>query len=80
MTTYKTLNVSQIDEIVITKVEYTIDGEVVIVDVQHFAPKTQEDIDTGIANRAISEKVKIQNREIAEQIKNTIIIGEKFTL
>lgn len=80
MTTYKILSVSQVDEIVITKVEYTIDSEVIVVDIPHFAPKSQEDIDTGIANRVISEKVRLENKEIAEKVKDSVIIGEKVLL
>lgn len=80
MNTYKILEVSQIDETVITKVEYTFGKEVVIIDVSHFAPKSQEDIDIGISNRALSELSKMENIKIAEDVKETLPVGEILTL
>lgn len=80
MNTYKILEVSQIDETVTTKVEYTFGEEVVIIDVSHFAPQSQEDIDIGISNRALSELSKMENIKIAEDVKETLPVGEVLAL
>src|ERR1035437_7567481 len=42
-----------------TVVEYNIEGNIVIVDIPHFMPKGQNDIDAGINNRLITEMYKL---------------------
>ncbi len=47
---------------IITSVEYTFDnGDILIIDVSHFEPKSDEDIIIGIENRGITEQNNINN-------------------
>jgi len=56
---YKILNTRE-EVTVITEVEYTLNnGEVIIVNVSHFMPKSEEDIVKGIENRLITENNKL---------------------
>jgi hypothetical protein len=50
------------EQTVFTTVEYNFDGQVVVVEVAHFMPESEESIITGIENRAVSE----QNRLLSE--------------
>lgn len=45
---------------IFTKVEYDFDGIIVIVDVAHFMPKSEDYIILGIQNRGITERRKIE--------------------
>ena len=54
--TYKILNTQANEETITTTVEYNFDGVVVTVDIPHFMPQSELDIETGILNRAASEK------------------------
>jgi len=56
-------------ETVRTDVTYDIDGTEVAVSVPHFHPKTKEDIITGIKNRAVSEKAKLD----ASNLNKTLV-------
>jgi hypothetical protein len=47
---------------VFTTVEYDFDGQIVVVEVAHFMPESEESIVAGIKNRAVSE----QNRLLSE--------------
>jgi hypothetical protein len=55
---YKILS-TRTEETVFTTVEYDFDGEIVIVEVAHFMPQSENDIITGIENREVTEKVKL---------------------
>ena len=46
------------NKIVTTTVEYFINDEIVIVDIPHFNPQSDEDITIGISNREVSERRK----------------------
>lgn len=77
---YKILSVRQDSETVTASVEYTIDGTVVNVDVPIFMPKSKEDIITGITNRGISEKAKLDAIALAETIVPQISENETGTI
>jgi hypothetical protein len=49
--------------IVTTKVEYDIAGELVIVEIPHFNPQSEDDIELGINNRYVTEERKLSNQE-----------------
>lgn len=49
------------EETVFTTVEYDFDGEIVVVEVAHFMPQSEEDITLGIENRSITEQRRLQN-------------------
>lgn len=57
----KTENVNERQEkTVTTKVEYTFDEkDIVIVDIAHFNPQSDDDIIIGINNRSVSERRKL---------------------
>lgn len=48
-----------INKIVTTTVEYFINDDIVIVDIPHFNPQSNEDITIGISNREVSERKKL---------------------
>lgn len=53
--------VTIINKLVTTTVEYDLDGEIIIVDVNHFNPQSQDDIELGIQNREVTERRKLEN-------------------
>lgn len=77
---YKILSVRQDAETVTASVEYTIDGTVVNVDVPIFMPKTKDDIITGVTNRGLTEKAKLDAIALAETIVPLISENETGTI
>jgi hypothetical protein len=76
--TYKIISTRQADITLITTVEYNLDGTIVTTDVAHFMPKTQEEVEQNIINRAASEVARIQaEQEIANLIPSLSINEEK---
>jgi hypothetical protein len=76
--TYKILSTRQVEITLFTTVEYNFDGTIVTTEVAHFMPKTQEEIEQNIINRAASEVLKIQaEQEIANLIPSLSINEEK---
>jgi len=73
--TYKILSSRPVGEIIYTEVEYNFDGEKVTVDIHHERPQSQIDIDLGIANRAVTEKKKIDEIKRISALSPTIEIG-----
>ncbi len=61
--TYKILSTRQNEESLYTLVEYNFDGTIITVDVAHFAPKSVQEIEQNIKNRASTELYKIQASE-----------------
>ena len=47
--------ITVINKIVTTTVEYYINDEIVIVEIPHFNPQSDEDIAIGISNREVTE-------------------------
>ena len=76
--TYKILSSRQADITLITTVEYNLDGNIVTTEVPHFMPKSQEEIEQNIINRASSEVARLQaEQEIANLIPSLPINEEK---
>ena len=76
--TYKILSTRQADITLITTVEYNLDCTIVTTEVPHFMPKSQEEIEQNIINRAASEVARIQaEQEIANLIPSLPINEEK---
>jgi hypothetical protein len=67
--TYKILSTRQADAILYTEVEYTLGETITVVEVAHFNPKSKEEVETSIINRADSE---LKNIQIAEQVKQLL--------
>lgn len=75
--TYTILSTSTLDETITTTVEYNFNGTLVTVDIPHFMPQSETDIETGILNRAMSEKRKLDATELNKTILTSIVIGEE---
>jgi type III secretion system FlhB-like substrate exporter len=76
--TYKILSSRQADITLITTVEYNLDGTIITVEVPHFMPKSQAEIEQNIINRASSEVARLQaEQEIANLIPSLPINEEK---
>ena len=75
--TYKILSTQANEETITTTVEYNFDGVIVTVDIPHFMPQNEVDIETGILNRAASEKRKLDSIKLNKTILTSIVIGEE---
>lgn len=78
--TYTILETQVNGDTINTKVEYNFDGTILVIDVPHFMPQTMQDIETGILNRAVSEKRKLDAEELNLTLVNYIVIGEEKPL
>ena len=78
--TYKILSTRQIEETLITNVEYNFDNEIVVVDVPHFMPQNSQEIVQNIINASQSELVRINAKNIIPNIINDLNIGEENPL
>ena len=52
---------SREEKTVFTKVEYSLDETIVVVDIPHFMPQSEDDINLGIENRMATELLKLSN-------------------
>ena len=52
---------SREEKTVFTKVEYSLDETIVVVDIPHFMPQSEDDINLGIENRMVTELSKLSN-------------------
>ena len=75
--TYKILNTKGVGEHITTEVEYNFDGTIVTVDIFHFMPETQAEIEQNILNRAYSEKRKLDAIALNETLITEITVGEE---
>jgi len=75
--TYKILSTRQVDETLFTMVEYNFDGTIVITEVAHFMPKSEEEITQNIINRASAEITRIDAANTIATLVETIVIGEE---
>jgi len=78
--TYKILSTSTLDETITTTVEYNFDGTLVTVDIPHFMPQNESDIETGILNRAMSELRKLDATQFNKTLLLNIPIGEEKSI
>jgi uncharacterized FAD-dependent dehydrogenase len=78
--TYKILSTRQIEETLITNVEYNFDNEIAVVDVPHFMPQNSQEIVQNIINASQSELVRINAKNIIPNIINDLNIGEENPL
>lgn len=75
--TYKILNTKVVNEHVVTEVEYNFNGTIVNLEVFHFMPKSQSEIEQNIINRAYSEKERLDSINFNENLITQITIGEE---
>ncbi len=78
--TYKILSTRQVEETLITNVEYKFDNEIVVVDVPHFMPQNSQEIVQNIINASQSELVRINAKNNIPNIINDLNIGEENPL
>jgi hypothetical protein len=77
---YKILSVKSEGDHVVTEVEYNFNGETLTVSVPHFRPSSEDDIKTGIENRAASEKAKIDAAALCVSLASAIETGVEISL
>jgi hypothetical protein len=75
--TYKILNTKVVGEHISTEVEYNFDGTIVNVDIFHFMPESQSEIEQSILNRAYSEKRKLDATTLNETLINQITLNQE---
>lgn len=75
--TYKILKTTVNGDTINTEVEYNLDGAIVTVNIPHFMPQGEGDIETGILNRAASEKRKLDAEALNKRLASSITVGEE---
>ena len=75
--TYKITSTRQADITLITTVEYNFDGVLHTIEIPHFMPKTQADIEQKIINAAQSELARLQALNDIQSLVPTLPINEE---
>ena len=75
--TYKITSTRQADITLITTVEYNFDGVLHTIEIPHFMPKSQAEIEQNIINAAQSELARLQALESIQAIIPTLPINEE---
>jgi hypothetical protein len=75
--TYKITATRQADITLFTTVEYNFDGVLHTIEIPHFMPKSQAEIEQNIINAAQSELVKIQALNDIQSLIPTLPINEE---
>lgn len=78
--TYKILSTRQAEEILFTTVEYNFNGDIHTIEVGHFMPNSETEIETNIVNRASSEIARIAATNTVATLIEGIVIGEEKTI
>ena len=75
--TYKITSTRQSDITLITTVEYNFDGVLHTIEIPHFMPKTEAEIEQNIINAAQSELARLQALESIQALIPTLPINEE---
>jgi hypothetical protein len=75
--TYKITSTRQADITLITTVEYNFDGVLHTIEIPHFMPKTEAEVEQNIINAAQSELARLQALESIQAIIPTLPINEE---
>lgn len=75
--TYKITATRQADITLITTVEYNFDGVLHTIEIPHFMPKTEAEVEQNIINAAQSELARLQALENIQALIPTISINEE---
>ena len=75
--TYKITSTRQADITLITTVEYNFDGVLHTIEIPHFMPKTEAEVEQNIINAAQSELARLQALESIQALIPTISINEE---
>jgi len=75
--TYKITSTRQADITLITTVEYNFDGVLHTIEIPHFMPKTEAEVEQNIINAAQSELARLQALESIQALIPTLPINEE---
>ena len=75
--TYKITSTRQVEETLVTIVEYNFDGTIITTEIPHFMPKTEDEITQNIINRAATELIRLDAANTIATLVEGIIIGEE---
>ena len=75
--TYKITSTRQADITLMTTVEYNFDGVLHTIEIPHFMPKTEAEIEQNIINAAQSELARLQAIESIQLLIPTLPINEE---
>jgi hypothetical protein len=75
--TYKITSTRQADITLFTTVEYNFDGVLHTIEIPHFMPKTEADIEQKIINGAQSELARLQALNDIQSLIPTLPINEE---
>jgi hypothetical protein len=75
--TYKILSTRQADITLFTTVEYNFNGVIHAIEIPHFMPKSQAEIEQNIINAAQSELVRLQALNDIQSLVPTLTINEE---
>jgi hypothetical protein len=75
--TYKITATRQADITLITTVEYNFDGVLHTIEIPHFMPKSQAEIEQNIINAAQSELARLQALNDIQSLMPTLPINEE---
>lgn len=75
--TYKITATRQADITLITTVEYNFDGVLHTIEIPHFMPKTEAEVEQNIINAAQSELARLQALESIQALIPTLPINEE---
>lgn len=75
--TYKITSTRQADVTLITTVEYNFDGVLHTIEIPHFMPKSEAEIEQNIINAAQSELARLQAIESIQSLIPTLPINEE---
>ena len=78
--TYKIISTRQSNETLITTVEFDFNGNLHTVDIPHFMPQSQEEVEQTIINASQSELAKLQAIENIEALVLNLAINETKTI
>jgi len=78
--TYKIISTRQSNETLITTVEFDFNGKLHTVDIPHFMPQSQEEVEQTIVNASQSELAKLQAIENIETLVSNLTINEIKTI
>ena len=75
--TYKITSTRQADITLMTTVEYNFDGVISTIEIPHFMPKSEAEIEQNIINAAQSELARLQAIESIQSLIPTLPINEE---
>ena len=75
--TYKITSTRQADITLITTVEYNFDGVLHTIEIPHFMPKAEAEVEQNIINAAQSELARLQALESIQALIPTLPINEE---